>query len=1313
MVNIYDILLVEDNPNDEAFIKQIFASSKYSTAKISVAKNLEQVEQYRNKKFDLLLVDFWLPDSQGLETIKSVRSIFKSEVLVILTNTENDYIAIDLLKERAFNYISKTELSVKSLGSAIRFSFERNQIINELQNAKKDLQLSESLYRNLFENMLNGFALLKVVFEKNNAIDCVFISTNEQYEIITGFAKVEGKSINEVIEDFHTSDPAFYPNIDKLIQTGKPISYEVEMKALDKWLLVSIYTPEEGYVINIIENITQRKKLEQQQSLLASVVNSTNDAIITENLRGKITSWNNGAVQLLGYTESEAKDQLYTHLLTDPFSYYKNGLNKPDNANNNFISYETHWSRKNGSKIEVSITITPITDSKSNIVGISTIARDISEIKSSQKKLEKSNRIYAVRSQINKTIVHLENEQILFQNTCDIVVKIGRFSLAWIALLGNSPGNSKLVASCGANEKDIELLSDYDYDENGSMQKVMEGFDYYVMNDLEAEKTLKHYDHIIGRGFKSLITLPLKKAGQIVAFLTISSKEKDYFDSQEIAMLREVSDDISFAMELFERDKKQKETEEKVVAKDRLFRAIIEKSSDMKSLTTREGKIIYGSPSIKEKLGYNEDEFESISAFDFMHPNDIPPYLEKRGTVLQKAGNSFQMEIRLRHKMGHWVWVESVVTNQLDELGINAIVVNFRDITDRKLAEQQREFDQNNLFALINNTHDMMWSVDTEFKLINCNQKFSRLIKAISGSNIHKGDDVRDIGFSKERQENYTVFLNRAFAGENFTETEFVKGVRDLWFQVSYHPIRNGGQVVGSACHSRNITAMKKAELKLVKSEAFGKEIINSLSSQIAVVDFSGKIVAVNDSWNRFALANGGQLISNNVYDYNYLNVCKKAAAEGDQMAADMLTGINSVIDKSITSFYFEYPIEVPSESLWYSMLVKRFDNHEPLLVISHQNISERKKAELNHLNSEARLKEAEKVALVGSWEVNLKSNTHVWSEGFSAIFGYNKNVIASQDAFMATIHPEDVGLVIYHISLAYEQFTNGTILFKFIKKDTNEIRYCYFEYRFEFDKENNPIRLFGIAKDITEQRLAEKEKENILKEIIKQNKDLEQFAFIISHNLRLPVANIIGIADILKHDTLAEEERDDFFAELINSVKKLDEVVSDLNNVLKAKQDITSRKEHFTLSYIVDSIKNSIKNTIDQEQANIVTDFSEFDSVCSIKSYMYSVFFNLISNSIKYRQKEIPLVIKIRTIVTANSVFLSFKDNGSGIDLEKNKDQIFGLYKRFHSNIEGKGMGLFMVKTQVESMGGKINLKSVVNEGTEFIIEFDKSQLV
>lgn len=255
--------------------------------------------------------------------------------------------------------------------------------------------------------------------------------------------------------------------------------------------------------------------------------------------------------------------------------------------------------------------------------------------------------------------------------------------------------------------------------------------------------------------------------------------------------------------------------------------------------------------------------------------------------------------------------------------------------------------------------------------------------------------------------------------------------------------------------------------------------------------------------------------------------------------------------------------------------------------------------------------------------------------------------------------------------------------------------------------------RIFGILvalTDITKHKLGELYRETITSNLLQRNKDLEQFTYIISHNLRSPLANIKGLSDILQDPHLPDNERNEMMRALSISVKNLDEVIVDLNQILDIKKQLNDKKEIVQFSKLVHDVKVSIDQLIEREQVTIHTDFTEVDEMRTIKGYLYSIFFNLISNSIKFRKPEVRPVIEIKSKREGNHILLSIKDNGMGIELSKRRGQVFGLYNRFHSQIEGKGMGLYMVKMQVESLGGTISLKSRVNEGTEFIIDFENS---
>lgn len=254
-----------------------------------------------------------------------------------------------------------------------------------------------------------------------------------------------------------------------------------------------------------------------------------------------------------------------------------------------------------------------------------------------------------------------------------------------------------------------------------------------------------------------------------------------------------------------------------------------------------------------------------------------------------------------------------------------------------------------------------------------------------------------------------------------------------------------------------------------------------------------------------------------------------------------------------------------------------------------------------------------------------------------------------------------------------------------------------------------------GLAvffRDITQRKFADaklKELNRSLKahtrELVTANKGLEQFSYIVSHNLRSPVANILGLSDLLKNGEYPDKIREKFFSEIFSNVERLDSVITDLNSILKTKAGTHAVNEEIDFHQLVEEIIQGIQHLIGKEQAQIICDFKNVPVINSVKSYMYSIFYNLIVNSIKYRKPEVHPVLEIQSRKKGDFVILSFRDNGLGMDIEEKEDEAFHLYKRFHHHVEGKGMGLFMVKTQVEMIGGKIKLESQVNKGTTFKI--------
>ncbi len=255
-------------------------------------------------------------------------------------------------------------------------------------------------------------------------------------------------------------------------------------------------------------------------------------------------------------------------------------------------------------------------------------------------------------------------------------------------------------------------------------------------------------------------------------------------------------------------------------------------------------------------------------------------------------------------------------------------------------------------------------------------------------------------------------------------------------------------------------------------------------------------------------------------------------------------------------------------------------------------------------------------------------------------------------------------------------------------------------------DIKGNMMGVVLVFRDVTKYKEEEALKEKITADLVKQNEDHEHFARIISHDLRGPVSNILGLTALVNSKDVREDEKEFIMNALTTSARRLDEIIVDLNHILNIGTHLNEKREHVYFSKLVRDIQESIGNILEKEQVNFKVDFSRVDEILTIKSYMRSIFYNLISNSIKYRRPLIPLDITIESTIVDNKIILTFKDNGLGIDLIKSGHQMFQLYKRFHiDKAEGKGVGLYMVKMQIEKLDGQISVKSKVNQGTEFTI--------
>ncbi|MES2275222.1 MAG: ATP-binding protein [Bacteroidota bacterium] len=255
------------------------------------------------------------------------------------------------------------------------------------------------------------------------------------------------------------------------------------------------------------------------------------------------------------------------------------------------------------------------------------------------------------------------------------------------------------------------------------------------------------------------------------------------------------------------------------------------------------------------------------------------------------------------------------------------------------------------------------------------------------------------------------------------------------------------------------------------------------------------------------------------------------------------------------------------------------------------------------------------------------------------------------------------------------------------------------------FNQRHEMVSVILSLKNITENKNADIEREKMTADLISRNQDLEQFTYIISHNLRAPVANIKGLSQLL-HVDIPDEDSKETLQALSLSVNQLDKVIIDLNQMLQVNKQVNEHKEKVILNELVEEIKLETGLIMAKNKVAIHCDFAAVPQIFTIRGYLYSIFQNLITNSIKYRRNDADPVIYIKTTSVPGHIAIVFEDNGKGIDLVKNGAHLFGLYKRFDFSVEGKGMGLFMVRKQVQSLGGTIDVQSQPAFGTRFMID-------
>ncbi|MEM6894330.1 MAG: PAS domain-containing protein [Bacteroidota bacterium] len=257
-------------------------------------------------------------------------------------------------------------------------------------------------------------------------------------------------------------------------------------------------------------------------------------------------------------------------------------------------------------------------------------------------------------------------------------------------------------------------------------------------------------------------------------------------------------------------------------------------------------------------------------------------------------------------------------------------------------------------------------------------------------------------------------------------------------------------------------------------------------------------------------------------------------------------------------------------------------------------------------------------------------------------------------------------------------------------------------------DMDGKAYALIGMSMDITNLKQKEEQLHNLINVTAIQNKKLINFAHIVSHNLRSHSANFSMLLDFLVNEKDSNEQQR-IIKMLTSAADNLMDTLENLNEVVEISTNINLDKKSLNLLEHVQRVEQNLSAFIEKNTVSISLDIDPDLKVKSVPAYLESIILNLMTNAVKYREAQRESKIELKATKENNHVVFSVTDNGLGIDIQRYGDKLFGMYKTFHNHKDARGLGLYIIKNQIEAMGGNIHAESTPGKGSTFKVYFNE----
>ncbi|WP_299824699.1 PAS domain S-box protein [uncultured Pontibacter sp.] len=713
------------------------------------------------------------------------------------------------------------------------------------------------------------------------------------------------------------------------------------------------------------------------------------------------------------------------------------------------------------------------------------------------------------------------------------------------------------------------------------------------------------------------------------------------------------------------------------------FKHLLLNSTDLLSVIDETGMYKYVGDSVEAALGFKAAEMVGQSALEYIHPEDLPAIVE----ILSNAGVADKVitpPYRFKSKNDGWRWLETTVSNQLHNEAIRGLITNSRDITETLIERSEKDLHEAYYQSLFKEHPDAVFSLNLQGYFKSVNKQFYRILrlKDIIQPDVH----FADITYPPDVKKVKGIF-QRTSAGEpNMFEMRVVDALDEVKVvHVTLLPVYLSGAVIGVQGIAKDITEAIQAQRLMQEHSEQLRKILESVTEPFFALDATWRYTFTNQAHCDVIQKSRDELLGNSIFEIfpwmlksDFYLKCREVAQTGKPVYLEETYPDNNNITLSYSIFPFEGGIAI---------------NY---IDTTAQNVLKR---------------EMEKLSLVASKTINgvvimNKNGTIEWvNDGFTRLSGYSKHeVVGLVPSMLLQGHETDKETEQF-IRQKYKEQTYFTTEVLNYRK-TGEAYWAKIDVTPIKDAEGNLLNYVAIQTDITEKKKAEAELIKLADDLHKQNLNLQQFTYIVSHNLRAPVANALGLSRLVRKVSPDSPQFETILEKLQTSITQLDGVITDIGTILSVRDaDRTLPRENVNLLQITSEVLSTFQDEFVLMNAVVDVHIDSNFTIISNKAYLYSILHNLVSNAVKYSSPERNLTLKMEVSKDDRGYVYTVSDNGLGMDMQLVDNQLFKLYKRFHPNTHGKGIGLFLVKTQVETIGGKIEVKSAPGMGTAFKI--------